>query len=850
MSGMILDWSAAREAGAACAGGKGWQLGVLADLGLPVPRGFVIAAEASAGHRCGDPLPAPVMDALAHALQRHGWIDQPLAVRSSAVQEDSGYASFAGMHRSCLNVRGLDAVARAVQQVWDSHGSPEAVAYRQRLGIVDRVAAMAVVVMPLLPAVASGIAFTCDPLSGRRDQWLIHANWGLGEALVSGQADGDEYRLQEAGDDARLVLIDRRVGGKARFSAAAEAGGTALQDTPAQQAAQAVLSTDQVIALGEIVREVANVLDYANPHYDVEWVWDGHRHWVVQARPVTVTGRYTYSALAGQPTIWSRGNSRDVVPDPLSPMDVSRTTFERILTRTTALAGYPTLPGIQRIALHAGRIYYDASIMQWEAFDAFGAEPKAINELLGGHHPEIAVPAPTLKQKLKRLQYSLRFIRRITGPRLRAHRLIAGVRKDAAERLMQSLPPDNAALASGLREQIARMRGADDLFLLWAAGSALYALLDGIEKYCPGESHGLAAALMARGKPSVTAEQGYALLELSRVAATDPAARAWLQSQDLVASEWAQQLPPDSAFRRAFETFMREYGHRAIYESYLRNPRWRESPGYLLQSIVGLMGCDPAAGRERQQQAWMAARRRLSKALPWHFRLLLPILVRFATAERNIREASRSAYVAQLEVARRLTLALAQRMAARGWTNEDDIFNLTLPEWLSLAEGRLPIAVATKRAAWRRAQLEVFAAHPKPEVIIEKGGMAFEQHAPDIQSADAHVWSGIAVGGGRATGAAHVAHEPGEALGMPVGAVLVAPSTDPAWTPQFLKAGALVMETGGYLSHGAIVAREFGIPAVVNLPGILGHIENGDVLDVDGNRGRVYRLAAEGMVAG
>src|SRR5208283_1881870 len=195
MTPPILDWSAACEAGPARAGGKGWQLGVLAEFGAPVPPGFVIDATASAGRHLGDPLPASLVTTMAQTLESRGWDKQPLAVRSSAAMEDSARASFAGVYRSVLNVRGLDATVRAVREVWDSRWAPAAVAYRQRLGIIDHDIAMAVVIMPLLPAVASGIGFTTDPVSGR-DQFVIHAHWGLGEALVSGQAEPDEYRIQ------------------------------------------------------------------------------------------------------------------------------------------------------------------------------------------------------------------------------------------------------------------------------------------------------------------------------------------------------------------------------------------------------------------------------------------------------------------------------------------------------------------------------------------------------------------------------------------------------------------------------------------------------------------------------
>jgi pyruvate,water dikinase len=149
------------------------------------------------------------------------------------------------------------------------------------------------------------------------------------------------------------------------------------------------------------------------------------------------------------------------------------------------------------------------------------------------------------------------------------------------------------------------------------------------------------------------------------------------------------------------------------------------------------------------------------------------------------------------------------------------------------------------RATARRQQLVVWARYREPDVIAEHGEAApLTVQAPLAASPAGQLWHGTSVGSGGASGAAHLALQPGDGLGMAVGSVLVAPFTDPAWTPLFLKAGALVMETGGYLSHGAIVAREFGIPAVANLPGILAQLRDGERLVVDGDRGTVRRETA------
>lgn len=867
MSTLLLDWPAAAAQGPTAAGGKGWQLALMAQLGVPVPDGFVIHADASRDRRAGDPVCEALRDALARELAVRDWETIPLAVRSSAPQEDSAQASFAGIHLSRLNVIGVDAVAEAVQAAWDSVWEPAAVAYRQRLGFDREAPSMAVVVMPLLRAVAAGIAFTCDPLSGRDDQLLIHAHWGLGEALVGGQADGDEYRLQNNestdGDDT-LRVIGRRLGSKQRMTQILSDGGTAVIDTPAQQAAQAVLSDAQAVALAELARDAASALDFASPRYDIEWVWDGERFWIVQARPVTARARHTYPALREQPRYWSRGNTREIMPDPLSALDWHgcRTMANRMLTLGFRLSGYPILAGTEHAALFDGRLYLDVSLMQWECYDALGVRPEAVNRLLGGTQPEIAVPPPSGRDRLARGLRMLRYLARSPGQRRRGEAALARAAAQTRQWRQQTLPDDPAALARLLREQFRTVGQADALFFLQgSAGGTLAGLVDLVERYCPGEGYALTAALMAGGEPSVTAQQGYALIMLAETAAADLDALAWLRSAGRVGAQWEQALPPHSPFRSAFAEFLERYGHRATAESYVRQPRWREAPDYLLDTVVGMIGTSTHAVRQRQHDAARAAWRHLRDAIaPLARPMMLPLLrrmVRVATRECNQREAARSALMRYLEAVRRTALALGTHLAGAGDPGQgqrlarpEDVFHLTAHELLAAAEGRLPLWHAARRAARRAEILARQAAEAEPAVIVEQPGAlpaVLPSAPPDAASlADAAAgrWTGTPVGAGQAQGPACVARSPQQATAMANGDILVAPSTDPAWTPLFLRAGGLVMETGGYLSHGAIVAREFGIPAVVNLPGILSQLTDGDTLAVDGHRGTVQRVTA------
>lgn len=870
---LLTNWNEILEAGSARSGGKGWHLARLARYGLPVPEILVIPVEEEqewlAGCEPPDLAEAPLdekslqrldgfhrqlltrpfpdaLHAILHqALARKGWLEQPLAVRSSATAEDSFLASFAGIHLSRLSLTGLPSVIEGVREVWASRWLPQAVAYRQRVGLSREAVAMGVVIMPMVEAVASGIAFTCDPLNGRDDRLVLHAHWGLGETLVTGEARGDEILLAEHSHDPGLELLDYRKGDKAVMSLPAPHG-TRRQTTPREMAEDVVFSRRQALKLGRLVWNAAIALDFSNPYFDLEWVWDGKRFWLVQARPVTARGRHTYPSLLSQPDIWSRGNTCEVTPYPLSVYDWfnSRRLINLMLERAPALAGYPLLPGIQRAGLFNGRLYLNLSLLQWELHDAFGLAPEAINTLMGGHQPEIEVAPPGLMQRVSRVIRLIRFTLASRKFRRQADEIIGSVHDRAKAWRRQVLPESEPELLAALREQIRYTRSLTPLFLLQtSSGGSLSMLADLIDKYLPGEGHALGAAILAGGEPSVTAQQAYDLADLARIAVEDTAASVWLE-EPRYGDDWQATLPEKSPFRAAFARFLERYGHRAVYETYFRHPRWREAPGYLFDTIKGLTSLTLEALRLQQRSAAEAARRRVKAQLPFWLQPMLKSLTKAATREVNHREAARSALVALMEPQRRILLEIARHWRERGVEMlAEDIFELALPEIQSLVEGEIPPEGLLARLQERKQQRIAWEDRTPNEVILQQADGRQKPQTPETATPTGRrSFQGMAVGTGRANGRLRILRSPAEGPRLKPGEVLAAPSTDPSWTPLFLKAGGLIMETGGYLSHGAIVAREFGIPAVVNLPGILEQLNEGERVEVDGHLGRVTRL--------
>lgn len=807
MNAALIDLTDAGQCSALLVGGKARNLGLMHGLGLPVPAGLVISAPSL---RNG--FTAALQQDLVDDLERRGWLELPLAVRSSAPQEDSGELSFAGIYHSALNVVGPQAVIAAVEAVLASLWTPQAAGYRDHHGIVD--ASMAVVVMPMVKARAAGIGFTCDPRSGRDDRIVINGVLGLADMLVGGHENGEEIVIAEDLRSEVLQVQERRPAGDA-----------------------VVLNDRQAVELAALMRDAAQALNYADPAFDMEWVYDGARFWLVQARPVTARVWRAYDGLAGQQAIWTNGNTRDVVPHVMGAMDwiTWRRVADIMLERGYRLAGFPLLPGVRRTALIRGRLYLNAAFLQWEAYDALGVSPSVINSLLGGHHPEISVPPPSLVQRLSRMRRLLRFIVRSGAERRLGHVQIAEAFAQCAEWRRQDCSVwDDSTLIARLNELSDVIRSQESMmFLQGSGGGNLYLLLDLVGSVLPGRKHALVAAIMAGGTPSVTAQQAYELHDMARSAAADPVARAFLED----GAPWdLDRLPKDHPFRQSFMAFIERYGHRGVYESYVTSQRYRENPACLLDQMAGLMHVDPEQRRRRQtiqeKQGWDVLRNALSPVKLWRVKML----TRIARREVNDRELARSALVAFGEVNRLWWLEVGRRLQSRGMLNlPEDVFDLTKYEALSALSGGLGAEAVRSRCAHRRRQRKEWDRQDAPEVII--GHRA--QPVVTVKPHSMDGWIGVAVGSGVATGPVRVVMSPDKGAALLPGEIMAAPSTDPAWVPLFLRASGLVIETGGYLSHGAIVARELGIPAVVNLPGILNTLTDGQILRVDGLAGRV-----------
>ena len=863
----VLTWDQAFSAGSAVAGGKGWNLARLARYGFPVPRGGVVAASVYAElFRTPDvaalaaPLAAVTPDevgnddvqarlaalrdlvvrtglppvaraAVGRLLSEAGLEGRRLAVRSSAAAEDGAGAAFAGVHESYLGVTGLDAVCEAVSRCFASLWTPRAVAYRRGLGVADDATPCAVVICEMVgdphdgPA-AAGVAFSCDPVTGERQVVTIELAAGPGDAVVRGTVAPQQYAVRRPGLETEVARLD-------------DTG-----DAP-------VLADREIEALARIVVRVHWALGDGDAPQDVEWAWDGRTFWMLQSRPVTRLPRWTFPGVPTGTPIWSNGNIRDSLPRPLtiatwSLLDASA---QAVVYASTQAVDYPLPRGMQVMRRFGGRPYFDLDSLQWSLYDSVGVLPAETNRNLGGFQPEIAVPdgrplrgRAGLARMWRRLRLArrLRRLHRDMPPQIDA--LVARARESRAVDL--SILGDEALLG---RFRDVQALGVEYQPVLQLAASFCAACVKVAEDFLGlatrREAQSLVARLLAASGDVASAEHGFRIRELADSVAGDAAAEAALRDPDPFA--W-RALPADAPFRVALEAYLDRYGHRAVYEMELASVRWAENPRYVLDQVRFHLDHPPARdARARAVDLRRRAEAELATVPAW----LRPIARRIVARARlgaALRENAKSGSAAALTLVRQICLEVGRRLQAAGrLAAAQDVFHLSLLEveaWLTGAwDGSGAGALAGDRRARLAAQQEL----ELPGVIRESPSAAPGAHPRGAAAAapapDGDAWAGVAAAPGAAEGAACVLRTPHDGGRMRRHDVLVAPSTDPGWTPLFLRASALVTETGGYLSHGAVVAREFGLPAVVNVRDAMRLIADDDRLRVDGDAGRVTR---------
>jgi len=798
-------------------GGKAYNCARLKQAGFPVPDGIVI--------------PKEVADSALHALQADSWFDTlpagtRFAVRSSGIGEDSEGHSFAGVHETQLNVERAG-LTEAVVRCRRSAGSDQARAYRDARQLANADTAIAVLVQCMVPAVTSGVAFTINPITGA-DEIVVNAAWGLGEALVSGRVDPDEFTLSKRDS----AVMSERLGANNH-----ETGPT--------------LSHDQLRELGGLLSRIEQ--HYGAPQ-DIEWCHDGRRFWIVQSRPVTTANPQSDIRNPQSAIEWTRANLAEVLPDQTSPQCLDA--YETMLNRGQQqfmgrlLAPFDQLGPMFKV--FNGRMYMNLSQMRRVA-TLIAAPAADLLRSLG--HPEqiqpedeIATRAP-LREIVRCLPDFIRVGSYDVGVERVLRRHEARVREMLAR--FSSVDPrtlSDRELVEAIEQWIASAPEAiQPVFVM----SGVQARETAVRKICNrvGFSYDrLVYPQLAAGARSVSTQQAFDLVALAAAARHETAAKAYLLENDGTFADFRTALAGTN-FLEKLDRFLDEYGHRGRYESDWALPRMHENPAAVLFAIREQLHArpqDPKAIADRQTADANAAWRAFEAQLTWWQRwTILPqarALIRRLKKQYGWREQVRSDLTRIVRYMRGYHLTLAERFVERGWLDRrDDYFLLHLDEVVAVVRGAQPgsglRAIAVRRAAERAAQKDLHI----PMLMRESELLALMRRTAPAPDADADVLTGLCVSPGGVNAEVVVMKDSSEFARMKRGAILVAPATDPSWTPLFTLASGVIVEVGGMLSHASTIAREYGLPALANVKDATRILKTGDRVSLDASGGRVTR---------
>ncbi|TDE56587.1 pyruvate, water dikinase [Nonomuraea mesophila] len=774
-------------------GGKAAGLGEMIKAGERVPDGFCVTVEAYEAGQVPE-------EELADAYERLGGGE--VAVRSSATAEDLPEASFAGQQDTYLNIEGEEALIDAVRRCWGSLHTERAVAYRANAGIQD--AAMAVVVQRMVDPERAGVLFTANPITGRRTQMVVDAAQGLGTAIVDGTVVPDHHEFDDdAAQDGWL---------------------------------------EDLRTAGLRLRE-----HFGSPQ-DIEWAVDRDGTlWLLQSRPITTL--FPAPPTTAEARLYLEFGHIQGMLRPMTPMGVSMLKAGAAPWFQAVGAKIDQRDPLPRIVPIGGRLYFDLTDF---------LRNKAIRERLS---VSLEVYGPRVQSAVQRMMHDPRFAPRpglpfnprtiIKATALMAPRAVAGLVAalawpDAARakayrgvrkvRRLTVPPGKNATAAERLRwameDSHRPIMNLDMQGIVWPlaagiiAGTAPASLLEGV-----ATDEELDTVL--GGMPhNVTTEMDLALWKLAVNAREHRELFGSTPSADLAARYREGDLPDIG-----MAAFLDKYGMRAAAEIDVGTPRWAEDPAPLFSTIANYLRVDdPGQAPDRRFEQAAARAERMLTVLARRARRRRPVrgriasfLMRRSRKLTGLREIGKFAWLIPLQAAREQLLLVGEELFER----PDDIM------FLDLAEARQAVHGADLRAviAARRAEHERELRRSTVPGALLSDGTDVEALAPQGPAEDG-VLTGMAGAAGRATGRARVIRDPADAHIEP-GEILVAPTTDPGWTPLFLTTAGLVTETGSPVAHGPTVAREYGIPAVICVRNATQEIRTGQLITIDGAAGTV-----------
>jgi pyruvate,water dikinase len=859
----VLDLREVGETQVAVVGGKAAHLGELSRIeGIRVPAGFCVTTDAFRRIMAEAPsiddrldrlsrlspddreairalsteirqtlegvaipydLAAAVTDALARLGERAAY-----AVRSSATAEDLPTASFAGQQDTYLNVVGPAAVLQHLSRCWASLFTERAVTYRLRNGFDHRQVHMAVVVQRMVFPHAAGILFTADPVTGNRKVAAVDASFGLGEALVSGLVNPDVFKVRDG------EVVAREVAAKQLAIHALPAGGTREVAIDPQRQEQPALTDAQVVRLVRLGRRIE--AHFGHPQ-DIEWclVDDGFQ--IVQSRPITTLFPIPETGDAENHVYVSVGHQQ-MMTDPMKPLGFSMWQLTALASMheaggrlfvdvTMPLASPASRAGLLELAGRSDPLIRDALETVLDRGDFIPTLPDGGP----GRPPAGGAPAPIetdpaiVTELIERSEASLEALRRDirtkTGPAL-------------FDFLLEAFQEHKLVLRDPL-----------NLPVIMAGMESTWWLNDQLKEWL-GEKNA-ADTLTLSAPNNITSEMGLALLDVADVIRPHPEVVAFLQGvEDEGFLDELPKLPGGTEARDAIETYLDRYGMRCVGEIDITRPRWSERPTTLVPVVLDNVKLfEPGAAERRFEQGRQEARKKEQDLLE-RLRALPDGEQKADETKRMIdrvrtfigyREYPKYNIVSRYFVYKQALLREAERLVrANVLAEKEDIFYLTFQE---LHEVVRTNQVDDELIQRRKDAFRSYQALRPPRVLTSDGEAIAGSYRRDDVPAGALI--GLPVSAGTVEGRARVILDMAEA-DLEAGDILVTAHTDPSWSPLFVAVSGLVTEVGGLMTHGAVIAREYGLPAVVGVEDATRLIPDGQWIRVHGADGYIEIL--------
>ena len=824
-------------------GGKGLNLGKLTRAGFTVPPGFCVTTDAyrfsvenlseqNASSVKEVELAPELIEVVLKACEELQ--TDTVAVRSSATAEDLETASFAGQQDTFLNVQN-DEIIDALKACWASLWSERAIAYRQTQGISNEGLAMAVVVQEMCQADVSGVLFTVSPFD--ENVSIIESNWGLGESVVSGEITPDSFQISRKTGE----VLEKTVASKREMIT--ESG---VSEVSSSQQNIASLTDEQIKQLTQLGIQVETL--YGQP-MDIEWALADDKFVLLQARSITTHTQKQISVdgIDGEiakfreaeiqilntlsdahGTIWSHHNLAEVLPAPLPMTWMIMKQFmsgEGGLGKAYRSLGFYPSKRVDKngiLDLICGRIYVN---LNREAELFFDGYPLVHNFAELKQQPQKAMYAQAalnIKHSTPSFWFKLPLhVIRMTKAEMQLRKFRTNFDQELTTQIFPQFREDVENEQKSSYSELSDVELVNK-FRVWC--------LKTLDEFAP-------KVLIA----TVLAAFSLQRLEIALKKCIDETNATHLASKlisgisgnlTVETNEKLQQVANDEM---TLEDFLKEYGHRAVGEFELAQPRWRENTDYLKQIIASFRHDTVENNEETQEQVVRqieqrkAAEKELAKITEKRtgLRKQIESELDFTRRYMPFRETAKFYLMLGYEQIRRVLVELDDRYNLNG-----GIFYLLPNELNQLIDGKEFGDVISDRKAQRDLLLQI----EVPDVIfsdvLDNIGSPLSIDATDT-------YTGVGVSTGVAKGQARVLMKPSDIEPTERDYILVCPSTDPAWTPLFLHAAGLVMERGGLLSHGAVVAREYGVPAVANIPNATQNITDGQILQVDGNQGKV-----------